>query len=89
MLNSVLHDDSVLPQGFAIVFQLLSLHVLSQARGLSLHTDAAEKFRWGNTPAENPQPLELAKYSSLLAFIESILGEILNTSHTNILVPIA
>lgn len=56
---------------------------------LSLYTGAAQKFWRVNTPAGNPQPMTLAKYSILLAFLWTILGGIRDTSHKKNPLPVA
>lgn len=46
VVNSAMHADNVVPQGLAIVFHLLSLRALSQAREPhGLYTDVAQNFR--------------------------------------------
>ena len=56
---------------------------------LSLYTGAAQKFRRVNTPAENPLPMALVKYPILLAFLWTVLGGILDTSHKKNPLPVA
>lgn len=80
--NSTMNTD-------ALCLKDLPLSFIFYASGLSpkpddslnLFADTALNFRWFNTLAEKSQVVGLAKYPSLLAFMWTILGRILGTTH--------